>query len=31
VRELGLLQSPVEEALLERALRWFTEQGYVTK
>jgi dihydroflavonol-4-reductase len=28
VRELGLPQSPVEEAL-EKAVRWFTEYGYV--
>jgi len=30
VRELGLPQSPVEEAL-ERAVRWFTDHGYVTR
>lgn len=30
VRELGLPQSPVEEAL-ERAIRWFSEHGYVNR
>lgn len=30
VRELGLPQSPVEEAL-ERAVQWFTERGYVVR
>lgn len=30
VRELGLPQSPIEQAL-EEAVRWFTDHGYVTK
>ncbi|MGB4781671.1 hopanoid-associated sugar epimerase [Candidatus Methylomirabilis sp.] len=30
VRELGLPQSPIEQAL-EQAVRWFTDNGYVTK
>lgn len=30
VRELGLPQSPIEQAL-EEAVRWFTDNGYVTK
>jgi dihydroflavonol-4-reductase len=30
VRELGLPQSPVEDAL-ERAVRWFTDHGYVVR
>ena len=30
VRELGLPQSPIEQAL-EKAVRWFTDHGYVQK
>ncbi|MDE2059105.1 MAG: NAD-dependent epimerase/dehydratase family protein [candidate division NC10 bacterium] len=30
VRELGLPQSPIEQAL-EAAVRWFTDNGYVTR
>lgn len=30
VRELGLPQSPIEQAL-ERAVRWFTDNGYVKR
>lgn len=30
VQELGLPQSPIEQAL-EEAVRWFTDHGYVTK
>ena len=30
VRELGLPQSPIEQAL-EEAVRWFTKHGYVTR
>lgn len=30
VRELGLPQSPIEQAL-EQAVRWFTDNGYVTR
>jgi dihydroflavonol-4-reductase len=30
VRELGLPQSPIEQAL-EAAVRWFTDNGYVKR
>jgi len=30
IRELGLPQSPIEQAL-ERAARWFTDHGYVKR
>jgi dihydroflavonol-4-reductase len=30
VRELGLPQSPIEQAL-EKAVRWFTDHGYVRR